>query len=369
MKKTLSVLLMLISFAFLFHCFAWADALPTVNEALQSMTADSGRIEVSDDLSAFDPDNFGDFDFGELKFVILERQAPEKEFTEYDSGYPLHYVEGFPDDFQGVDVGTSRVWLRCDLMNRIPYYYRATSMESADIILIAETQYSFHGSFSVTTYSKSDDEEIPQFDSIEEMEAYISSHQPVIDKITYYPKFGVYNLLDLYSPVTKECQIYDYTYSAPRRFASNPEAQDLWDCMETLSALVQILDGGALTAEEFDAVSPDLEEYIAQEKLAFWRSCLDSGEYASAAASMQEYYWSMADDLRNLDPDGNHRANYDLILEARDAEALYRFANFCNYSGFDTPVEEIRDAKEYLAAPDFEWIETALNELVEMLSE
>ena len=48
------------------------------------MNADSGRIEVSDILEEYDPDNFGEFDFGQFRIIILERWLPEKEFTEYD---------------------------------------------------------------------------------------------------------------------------------------------------------------------------------------------------------------------------------------------------------------------------------------------
>ena len=53
-----------------------------------------------------------------------------------------------------------------------------------------------------------------------------------------------------------------------------------------------------------------------------------------------------------------------MVIEAQDLQALAVLANFCDYGGFDTPVEEIRDNKEYLAVPDYDWLEGALEELM-----
>ena len=342
-----------------------SSGLPSIDEALFTMDADSGKIEVSDRLEEYDPDNFGESDFGQFRIVILERWLPEKEFTEYDSGYPDSFVEDFPDDFTGIDIGESRVWLRCDLMNQLPRELRAASMEEADVVIIAESQYFLSGSISVSDFYYSDDEELPEFETIEEMEAYIAEHQPVIKSITYYPKFGAYALVDFYSPVTKTCQIYDYTTTFPKRFARNPAAQEIWYDMEAVAVLLSELTGATPDRDLLLYILGDLEEQeIAAGKTVFWKTCIEAGEYQAALGSVNEYYWGMAADLSEADPDEDHRANYSMVIEAQDLQALAVLANFCDYGGFDTPVEEIRDNKEYLAVPDYDWLEGALEELM-----
>lgn len=343
-------------------------ALLTIDEALANMNEESGRIEVSDDLDEFDPDHFGEIDYGQYRLVILERQVPEKEFTAYDSGYPENYVQDFPDDFTGVDIGYSRSWLRCDLMNRLPEDFRAHSMDEADIVLIAETQYFRSGTISVTDFDRSGGDEIPEFETVEELEEYISTHQPVINKITYYPKFGVYTLIDLYSPVTKDCEVYDYTVENAKRFARNPEAQDIWYDMETLAAAIDGLNSDEMNNDSFSLMLPDLESFVPEEKLEFWSTCIGSEEYSAALSSMSEYYWKMAADLMEADTNEDHRTNYSMVIDAQDQKALTALAEFCNYGGFDTPVELIRTSKEYLAEPDYEWMEEALNEFLALFS-
>ena len=372
MKRTLLLLLLIILLCVsVFESSACADnlsRLPTIDEVLQTMTAESGRTQVSDDLSEYDSDNMGEFDFDGLKIVILERRAPEKEFTAYDSGYPFHYVSELPDDYQGVDMGSSQVWLRCDLMNKLPGYMRASSMVKADIILIAETKYVLSGTVSVSSYKESDSVTIPEFDTIEEMEAYINSHRPVVEKITYYPKFAVITFLNLYSPVTKKCQVYDYTVSLPIRFAKNPEAQDFWDEMEILSTIIHCIEDGERESPDFDELFSELELFIPEAKTTLWRTCLENEEYSTTAFSMREYYWGMAEELMELDNDLNHQGNYKLIIDAKDMNALAGFVDLCEYSGFDKSIEMIRLSKEYLGTPDYMWLENGLNAFVEMLA-
>ena len=91
---------------------------------------------------------------------------------------------------------------------------------------------------------------------------------------------------------------------------------------------------------------------------------MEQGEYQATFSSVNEYYWAMAAELSAADPNEKHQTNYSMIIEEQDRTALAAFASFCDYSGFDTPVETIRDNKEYLAVPDYDWLETALSELM-----
>ena len=385
MKKMMSAILIVMMFCSAFTVSASADFkdqlnsyrssssesgdidksnLPSIDEVLAGMTTDSGRIEVRDDLNDYDPDNFGENDYGQFKLIILERYLPEKEFTEFDSGYPDSYVDDLPDDFTGVDIGSSRIWVRCDLMNQVPRELIASSMADADIIIVGETQYFRCGTISYSTYSGSDDGELPEFETIDEMLEYLQQHQPVIEKIFYYPKFGAYSLIDLYSTTTKQCEVYNYKESYPKRFASNPEASDKLEDMKSLANLIGVLSTEEADIETSDSYLSYLKDVIPQTKIDFWQTCIDTEEYRAAASSMEEQFWVMAAELMDRDPNEEHKENYRLVIEDRNVEALVALADFCNYSGFDTPIETIRDSKEYLAVPDYEWVEANLNNLV-----
>ena len=267
--------------------------------------------------------------------IILEREAPQKEFTAKDSGYPSNYVDGFPDDFTGVDIGKRRVWIRGDLMNKIPLYFRATSLQDADILVIAENEYYWSGTLSVTTFADEDnDAEVPTFDTVEELEAYIASHQPKIEAITYYPKFSVYDLVDIYSVKTGICSVYDYQYTGAKRFASNPEAGDQLYDMELFYNVMASFADESTSAETLICLVNELD-FVQESKRNLWTSCITSGESATALYSMEEYLWSMAKVLSGLDPSASNQENYAMIIQARDLNALFSFADYCNYSGFD----------------------------------
>ena len=380
-KKALSVILTVMILCLICTGAAFADlygnkvmggsakaAFPSIDEVLSDLNSYSGKVEVRDDLSEYDPDNFGEIDYGDFKCVILERHLPEKEFSKHDSGYPDHYMNDFPEGFKGNDIGVSRIWVCCDLMKQLPEYIRAVSMEDADIIIMAETQYSLSGSITVSDYEKSGTEEIPEFETIDEMVKYMQEHQPVIEKIWRYPKFLAYSIIDIYSPDSKKRELYDYTYVLPKRFASNPEAAEQWVDMQDLSEASTELMSEDPDVDSVKQILEGFKDQLPQNKLEFWQSCIDSGEYRSAGFSMNEYFWIMASELMALDPDENHRANYQLVIDAKDLEAFYQLANFCNYSGFDTPIETIKNSKEYMAVPDYNWLDTSLKEIVALLN-
>ena len=120
--------------------------LPTIDEVLSQTYWSEDKVEVSDNLDIYTIGNPTIEDFGDFKLIILERLYPEKEFTARTYHAPLNGdEEGFPDDYEGVDIGKSRVWIRCDLMKKLPLQFRANSMKDADLLLISESEYSLGG--------------------------------------------------------------------------------------------------------------------------------------------------------------------------------------------------------------------------------
>lgn len=349
----------------LLHCagLCAAEELPSINEVLTAPdNYPGGIIEVRDDLSAYNLYNTADVDFGDYKMIILQRVMPLKAFTAMDSGYPDNYVSGFPEDFVGEDLGSPRIYVRLDIMAEIPEYYRAGSLEEADVLVIAENEYDHAGTISVSDFSGGyDPDDNITFDTPEEFEAYIQENPKVITAITYYPKFCVYDLVDLYSTKSKSCIVYDYQLTDAKRFARNPEASDLWGEAELLMNVIDYMTEvpSSLSGDDVLYLFGDTV-YIPESGYSAWASCLDNGEYDAAVSLMNDYFWQMAQSLIALDDNENHQATMQMLVENRDAERFAMAVSFFDYSGFDTPIADIGEDMEYIAETDTDWLEETL---------
>ncbi|MCR5566056.1 MAG: hypothetical protein K6F61_04330 [Clostridiales bacterium] len=369
MKKILCICICLI-LALLSLSAAGADTLPDIDSLL--IQGCSERTEVLDDLSGYSiaNDSFSEITGDTVKLLFLERRSPEKEFTALKQTPPLTGSEGFPDDFEGYDVGPARIWLRGDLMARLPENLRAHSLEEATHIFIAEDIYFYASTLISYDYSKRDDLDPPEFETTEEMTAYFLEHQPVLESVTYYPAFSSYAFLTLYETGTKRCSIFDAKETPCKWFARNREASVQWSNMSTLITLEASVEAGP-DYESADALKNKISnlDFVPDVKKTLWSACLDQGRFDLAAAAITEHFWVMAEELKNLDPSEKNRKNYDLIIAARDAAALGHYVNFCDYSGFEKSIDLIESEKEYLAAPDWDWLEESVQGTVNELSE
>ena len=204
MKKALGAFLLGTLVFLLAAATAAANELPLIDDVLRDIGTAADRVEVGDDLSMYKAGNADITDFGSFRMIIVERRNPEKEFTARRYEAPFTGKEGFPDDYEGVDRGETRVWLRCDLMKQLPSYFRAGSMAEADLLVVAQNVYEIAGSVSVTDYEDGREYVLPDFDTVDEMEAYLAAHQPVVTAMTYYPKFCVCDEVIIYKIGTSE---------------------------------------------------------------------------------------------------------------------------------------------------------------------
>ena len=361
---------MLFSVALIAAAGADMVQLPSISTLLRSNLIFE-KTEVSDSLEEYSPFNnsFSDFN-DEFRVIILQRDAPLKKFTARKTYPPFDDdAIGFPSDFEGEDLGDTRVWLRPDLMRKLPSYYCASSLRDANYLIIAENCYFLDGSISVTDFQQTTDEEMPVFEDLEEMNRYFETHQRVIDSITYYPKFGAYTIIAIYETRTKNVSYYEINHIPPKRFARNPDASDQWGNMLAIIDLLYSLDG----SDQIDiwGVSDAIEnlEFVPQTKKNLWLSCMDEEEYSTAFYSVNAYFWNMAMALRDMDDSENNRDNYNLIIQNRDMDTLIQYVNFCDYSGFDTPISEIESSFEYIASHDEAWTEDTLQELVDLFAD
>ena len=366
MKKILCIFISLtLSVLLLTAACADAGKLPSIDSQLKSVSSGQ-RVEVGDDLSGYSVLNepFSDLGNKQIRLIILERRSPGKEFTRKVFYPPFGDDVGFPDDFDGVDTGEPRLWLRNDLMRQLPGNLRASSMKEATHLIIAEAIYFLHSTLMQYDYSRKDNSEPPEFETTEEMVAYFLEHQPEISSVAYYPVFGSYAFITFYETETGHCAVYDSKYSAGRIFSRNPDASMQWFNMSSIKNLMDLLtDENGVDAEKAKAII-DAYADVPQEKKDLWTSCINVQEYATAWYSVSDYYWKMAEELKNMDDSPEHQKYYDLILQDRNETALNVFVQFCDYSGFDDSMESIEESGAYIAAPDWDWLNDTMKQMV-----
>ena len=367
MKRVLSFCLcLLLVLPYVNTANADTKNLPTINSLLRSGQSKE-KVDVSDNLDAYSPLNeqFTDLNY-DFKILILQREAPQKEFTANTTYPPFEDTNGFDEDFSGVDIGNSKLSLRLDLMAQLPAYLCADSLEDATYLIVAENFYEWDGTISVTDFQDDETKDLPEFKDAYEMALYFMEHPRIIDSITYYPKFGVYSMITLYEAKTKKCSIMDITYTASRRFARNPAASEKWNNMTYLADLLDAVDEEAGIHIETAKNLLESIDFIPEEKTDLWTSCIDAQEYSTAHHSITEYYWSMAKELKDLDSSQENKDNYDLIIRDRSRIALSYFVNHCDYSGFDRSITSIETSKDYIAVPDYDWMEQKLMEMISL---
>lgn len=367
MKKLLCCILSLLLTLSLLIPACADSSLPTINSVLRSGA--SAKKEVSDTLEGYSPLNetFSDISYS-FRIIILQREAPKKEFTAKTVYPPFSDSDGYDSGFQGVDIGNERLWVRGDLMKLLPEKFRADSFEDATYLLVAESIYELDGSVSVSNFSDNGQGELPEFEDAEEMIAYFRDHPREVESVTYYPKFGVYCIVSLYEKETKKSALMDFTSKSSRRFARNPEASDNWSNMGYLQALVTALTGEPSADPEAAKEVIALLDFVPQEERDLWTSCIDAKKYSAAAVMITDYYWSMAEAFKQYDPSSKNGEYYDLIIKARNADALGLFVSYCDYSGFDRSVDSIKESMDYIAAPDYDWMEQALEETIALFN-
>ena len=109
-------------------------------------------------------------------------------------------------------------------------------------------------------------------------------------------------------------------------------------------------------------------DFVPTETQHLWLGSLFTQSYDDTRTYITDYYWTMAEQLKDLDPDEENKANYDLIISEKNDIALQLFANYCEYDGFERAISSIESSGDYMAKADTEWLETTLKEVVDLFS-
>lgn len=344
-RRILSVLLILtLSVLLLTACEGKKDAW-TLNEALKMVGTEqaaalNGRIPLSDDFSAYDCYSDGEYIAGSGKILILQREGPEKEFSR--SSFP------YPDDYRGEDKGTAKVWLRADLMNRIPEDRRASTTEEAETIIMADTYY--------------------------QMTATLGSEGKSISGMNYdeyHPLFCALHDIRLYSCENKGAQSIvweEYCYPELRAY---PEADDLWLAIAAIESMLETAHTEP-DSERLESLIFCLDNLYFYEALPLsvldrlYENCID-GDTEEIIKACTDALWGRAAEFMELDPD--YAEEFSQIITAQDYDALEKLIFTLDYSAIDLTDSEMIDRRAYMGTPDPERMTALIDEALSFLDD
>ena len=344
-RRFLSVFLILsIALLFLTACQSEKTAW-TLDEALKMVGSDqaaamNGRIPLSDDFSAYDCYSDGQYIPNDGKILILQREGPEKEYSR--SSFP------YPDDYRGEDKGTAKVWLRADLMSRIPEQLRAATAGEAETIIIAESYYLWTG-------------------TMESLAESISG----MNYNEYRPLFYAINDVMLYSCENKGGQSIiweEYCYPEMR---DDPDSAALWNAVRSLNEMIAYTQEES-KSERFSLLTQYLEILYEYETMPFsalermYALCL-SDDMEEIRRICTDTLWRKAEEFITLDPD--YAEEFSAVIEKRDYEELEELVVSRDYSHVAMTDEEILIRKAYMGTPDPERLESLIEEAFSFLDD
>jgi len=292
MKKLFLAILILALLASL-PCLAEEECVYPVDEAL-SIAAGGGAsiLRVDCGISWMTTRDAEDIDYGSWKMIVLQRKPGRKEFTALDSGYPGAMTEGFPDDYEGTDISEPEVYLRWDLMCRLPEKNRASSAADADFIVMIEDMYIHSSTITHTEFTGEDVMPDESFTTPEEIAEFYLAHPKYISSITYYPMFADVTLIYLCDPATNERVTYAYNIVMPVTLARNPQAAALWEEMTAIDQLAQMIEEYPAAADD-DVLQEEFgsSEFVPQFSLNAWCAAAREGRQQDLVNAMRGTYW------------------------------------------------------------------------------
>lgn len=344
-RRFLSVFLILsIALLFLTACQSEKTAW-TLDEALKMVGSDqaaalNGRIPLSDDFSGYDCFSGGEYIADSGKILILQREGPEKEYSR--STFP------YPDDYRGEDKGTAKVWLRADLMSRIPEHRRAATAEETETIIMAESYYEYTGCT------------VMEAESISGM-----------NYDEYRPLFSAFNDVRLYSCEDKGGQsIVMEQYRYPE-LCADPEAVRLWRGLGYLREMTEAMKPEN-AGDRSETVLNCLEWIDFYETLPLsvrdrlFNLMLEE-ETEALGRMCTNLIWSTAKEFVQLDPD--YAEEFSAIIEKQSYEELEALVGEREYDRINLTDTEILARKAYMGTPDPERLESLIEEALIFLDE
>ncbi len=330
-----------------------------INRALDLLDSRNyDRVEVRNIFDAYQYNNPGSFSVDGVKCIILERYAPDKEFFISDDDL-------FEIGATGGDIGEARVFVRLDLMRRLPRKMQAKSLGEANILVFAETMHALESEIVHTEYEGGSGSIPDYLTNAAELAQYLAEHPRRVIGHTYKPLYNLYMMITAYSTTNKTCMISTYQKNPYLLKPNNPRAAAQWDAMKNLGEALKALDAtGEGVRSSAAKKALDAAEDVAQRQRNTWKDLISNGDYDTARYSIEKVYWPMAEELAAMDDSEIAAEWYPVIIESRDLAALEFFVSYQDYTGVSLPDETIIDEKLYMGAVDEDWMDGNLDDFV-----
>lgn len=272
MKRILGFCLLLLVVFLGFGAAAEETNYPTINSAIKKIYyKHPTEIEVDYcELADFSMDCQGDdimegvMDF---KIAVFKRLAPEKDVVSSDSN-------GAAENEDGKDQG-GKLFYCAEMMRKVPYKYRARSMEDATIIVIAENKYFPDGTISDRLNSEE----------------------------KKYTKYSSSCYINVYNVQTKECETHAIRYiDAPVFFADTLLAERIIN-LKRIDAL------SSLFGNPEQNMAPIMSQALMFHYLGLFSfteyqlltNCIEQEDREGAVALLECVFWDIAGEILNAE--------------------------------------------------------------------
>ena len=362
-KKRLSIIA--VAAVLLLSCLPVRAEAYTLDEALKLVgtsetPGDSGLIGLEGDFSQYDLLRGGEFELADGKFIILRREAPLKQFNVSDTL--------FPEDYEGIDLGSPKVSLCAGLMAALPEQILAKTSEEAANVIMAETLYLHTGSIITTMGGEPS---LPTEEALEAVLAGGSGEEVEIPQneaeVTYQykPMFTGLSLISLYNRETLGSTSVDLAQYDYAELRENPAADDHWINMAALADVAAAATSGQseLLGDALDML--EMIGFLSPQELEDLNRRASEGDVDGMAGLCMERFWTMAEELKVLDPKAAE--HFDKAILKHSLPGMQFIVSLRQYAGVHMDDNLIIETKSYIGEVDMGALDRMLSDALKTL--
>jgi len=360
--RTLVSLLLVFS---MLLCSAAMAKTYTIDEAIALIGTEegrknNGRVEISDDLSAYNYSTSPDYTLNDGKVLVLYRVGPEKKFSSSDTA--------FDETYSGVDKGEPKVYLCTGIMENIPEEMRAASLADAGNLLIFDAFYEVSGIITTTSYT----EEVTAAKAArgfeQAMQGQAAEEEAIAEDVEigykYQPVFNGYIEAALFNTADgSSTSLAENIYPYPE-LRSNGAAADV---ATDLFALARCLEA-CWAMDEMAFYEPCFELFYSENMAddADFENVLnlysaETVDYAALEAAVTKLIWKHAVTLPALDSE--FADMYNQAIAEQNLNGLYYLLNEADYSGVSKSDLEMNLTKAYMGTINLDEMDTMAAEV------
>ncbi|MBR4040034.1 MAG: hypothetical protein IKJ11_08055 [Clostridia bacterium] len=340
---------------------AFAEGI-TLEEALTQVGSVQGDVLLSGDFSALDYFSSMDYVQNSGKIVVLRRVGPEKEFTVSK--------QVFSDDFNGVDVGETKVYLDMDAMAMIPDEFRAATVDEIGNVIMFETFYLHAGTISSYSAAYETSPSARGLDGAMKDESTELPGEEEVNALEYKAVFTGHAVAALYNAEDGSSLAFDLREFPYAELRSNPEASNVSELMYAAAAVYN-----ACQTQDEETVWESALELILYEsvmtedqlnKLVELLSA-DVLDYTAFADFMLDIIWDGAGKLCELDKE--YGKLYQKAIDEQSLEGVFYLLSESDYNSISKSDIVIKLNKDYMGKIDMNVLEEMRTDTLDLLNQ